>query len=84
MVALGVVAKSLMTIHPYVLHGACGWRNMVALGVVAKSLITILDLGQPRVILDEGLKTSMNTHIGVTIVHASMATPLVMDEVSWT
>ena len=29
---------------------------MVALGVVAKSLIMILDLGQPRVILDEGLK----------------------------
>ena len=56
MVALGVVAKSLMTIHPYVLHGACGWRNMVALGVVAKSLITILDLGQPIVILDEGMK----------------------------
>ena len=32
------------------------WPDMVALGVVAKSLIMILDLGQPRVILDEGLK----------------------------
>ena len=29
---------------------------MVAPSVVAKNLVTMLDLGQPKVVLDEGLK----------------------------
>jgi len=29
---------------------------MVVPGVVAKNLVTMLDLGQPKVVLDEGLK----------------------------
>ena len=37
----------------YVLRGAV---DVVASSVVAKNLVTLLDLGQPTVVLDEGLK----------------------------
>ena len=33
-----------------------GWPNMVVPGIVMKNLVMGLDLGQPRVVLGEGLK----------------------------
>ena len=35
-------------------------------GVVVKNLVMVLDLGQPRVVLYEGLKDIMNSYIGAT------------------
>ena len=38
----------------YILRGVVA--DMVVQVVVAKNLVTMLDLGQPKVVLDEGLK----------------------------
>jgi hypothetical protein len=33
-----------------------GWQDKVALGVCGENLATMLDLEQPRLVLDEGIK----------------------------
>ena len=53
---------------------------MVVQVVVVKNLVTMLDLGQPRVVLGEGLK-AIHTQLYRSDLEGSIATRLLMDEV---